>query len=164
MVAVPSLASVAVLAGAPPASVSRPNPARKVTVPAPGAPDALTARARITTGVPSLRTVVVDGRSVREAVGPLPLLEPEQAKRPASAAAPTMRVEPRRTSTCPPTRRVAGDVPLAHSQAAPGGVKSFAKLLVNRAVSRVAQMYGRCDAMADGRPMYCGLMQSEGIA
>src|SRR2546428_2354025 len=104
MVAVPSLASVAVLAGAPVASTRLPKPATKVTVPAPGVPAAVTALARIVTGTPSFRTEVADGRSVSEAVGPLPPLEPAQAQRPASAAAARTRAEARRKVTDPPTR------------------------------------------------------------
>src|SRR5262249_41676595 len=129
MVPVPSAARVTVLAGTPFVSVSVPNPATKVTVPEPGAPAAVTALARITTGVPSLRTVVAEGRSVKDAVGPLPAGEPAQAKRPASAAAPSMRAEARRRFTFPPTRaNVARETWLqSHSQALPGGVKSFAK-------------------------------------
>src|SRR5229473_1813275 len=115
MLAVPSAASVAVLVGVPPELVRAPKAATKVTVPEPGVPVALTALARIVTGTPSFRTVVADGRSVSEAVGPLPPLEPAQAHRPASAATARARVEARRKVTDPPTRASrAGAVVKAH--------------------------------------------------
>src|SRR5438309_7870307 len=109
MLAVPSVARVAV------GAASVPKAATKVTVPAPGVPAAVTALARIVTGTPSFRTEVADGRSVSEAVGPLPPLEPAQAQRPASAAAARTRAEARRKVTDPPTRASrAGDVVRAH--------------------------------------------------
>src|SRR5712671_3870079 len=104
MLAVPSAASVAEVLTTPLELVSVPNAATKVTVPAPGVPAALTALARIVTGTPSFLTEVEDGRSVSEALGPLPPLEPPQAQSPASAAAPRMRAEERRKVTEPPTR------------------------------------------------------------
>src|SRR4030081_3107282 len=105
MLAVPSAASVAVAAGVPPELVRVPNAATKATVPAPGLTVAFTALARIVTGTPSFLTEVADGRSVSEAVGPPPPLEPAQAQRPASAAATRMRAaEERRKVTDPPTR------------------------------------------------------------
>src|SRR3954468_4503906 len=109
MLAVPSAASVAAVA------VRVPKAATKVTLPAPGVPAAVTALARIVTGTPSFRTEVAEGRSVSEAVGPLPPLEPAQAQRAASAAAPRTRAEARRKVTDPPTRASrAGDVVMAH--------------------------------------------------
>src|SRR5690348_17407989 len=104
MLAVPSAARVAVLAGAPSESVRLPKAATNVTVPVPGVPAAVTALARIVTGTPSLRTAVEDGNSVSEAVGPLPPVEPEQAYKPANAAATRTRAEARRKVTDPPTR------------------------------------------------------------
>src|SRR6266851_151075 len=115
MLAVPSAASVAVLVGVPPELVRAPKAATKVTVPEPGVPVALTALARIVTGTPSFRTVVADGRSVSEAVGPLPPLEPPQAQRPARAAAARTRAEARKKVTDPPTRAIgAGTVVSTH--------------------------------------------------
>ena len=105
----PSAASVAVVAA------SAPKAATKVTVPEPGVPAAVTALARIVTGTPSFRTEVADGRSVSEAVGPLPPLEPAQAQRPASAAAARTRAEARKKVTDPPTRAVrAGEMLRVH--------------------------------------------------
>src|SRR5438874_5476997 len=104
MLAVPSVARVAVVA------VRVPKAATKVTVPAPGVPAAVTALARIVTGTPSFRTEVADGRSVSEAVGPLPPLAPAQAQSPASAAAPRTRGEARRKVTDPPTRAIRAGV------------------------------------------------------
>src|SRR5207237_4083591 len=104
VLAVPSAASVAVVAA------SAPKAATKVTAPEPGVPAAVTALARIVTGTPSFRTEVADGRSVSEAVGPLPPLEPAQARRPASAADPRTRAEARRKVTDPPTRASAREL------------------------------------------------------
>ena len=73
VLAVPSAASVAVVAA------SAPKAATKVTVPEPGVPAAVTALARIVTGTPSFLTEVEEGSSVSEAVRPVVVLEPEHA-------------------------------------------------------------------------------------
>src|SRR5258706_13774482 len=122
MLAVPSAASVTVLAGAPAELVRLPKAATNVTVPVPGVPAAVTALARMVTGTPSFLTVVADGRRVSEAVGPLAPVEPPQAQRHARAAAPRTRAEARRKVTDPPTRASrAGEVVGTHLQALPAG-------------------------------------------